>query len=380
MKKKARPFWQHLFIFVLLSLSFWLHPAKLDGQKMRTENGIRVIYNPKHPVRWKGAPSQLVLHQDLLIGRAAGEESEMFSDLRSVQVDNEGNIYVLDWKEIHIKAFDKNGKHLRTFGKRGQGPGEIQLPTRMILTPAGKLAILDSGNRKIALFSPNGECLKEIPSAKWSLVRIRLDSRDHIYGDTFWFDEKGVGEKLLKFNPELNLLSTIHEVFIELKPPKVNPLPDRFVYDIMKGDHFLWGVTSKYELLILDPEGKPIRKIVKDYDPVRVKEEDKEKLIKDLYGDKGVPPGVTLEWPANYAPMYSLLVDDQDRTFIRTNAKDANGHYSYDVFSPEGICFLSFTLPEKETLMAIKNDKMYCLINEGEEGVPQVKRYALEWR
>ena len=37
-------------------------------------------------------------------------------------------------------------------------------------------------------------------------------------------------------------------------------------------------------------------------------------------------------------------------------------------------------MKKKETLMAIKNDKMYCLINEGEEGVPQVKRYALEWR
>lgn len=380
MKRRATLFPCSFIALILLCLPFSLEPAMTEGQKMKMEDGIPVIYNPKEPVQLKGAPSALTLRQDLVIGRASGDENEMFSELRAVQVDSEGNIYVLDGKEIHIRVFDKNGKHLRTFGKRGQGPGEIQMPIRMTLTPDGKLALLDNGNRKIAIFSPAGECLKEIPSAKWNLIRFRQDKQGQIYGDTFFFDEKGLGEKLLKFDPELNLLSTIEEIFTELRPPKVNPLPDRFVYDLMKGDYLIWGFTAKYELHILNPQGKLVCKIVKDYDPVRVSEKDKEKMSKERFGDKGSPPGVTLEWPANYPPIYTILADDQNRIFVRTYDRDARGWYYYDVFNPKGIFFLKFALAEEEIPMAIRNDKMYCLIDEGEEGVPQVKRYILEWK
>jgi len=69
-----------------------------------------------------------------------------------VQVDEEENIYVLDSKEIRIKIFDKNGKPLRTCGKKGQGPGEIQTPTRMYLTSEKEILIYDQGNRYFLIY------------------------------------------------------------------------------------------------------------------------------------------------------------------------------------------------------------------------------------
>jgi hypothetical protein len=369
-----------LFFLGFCFVSFIYQPALSFGQKVKTENGIAVVYNPRKPVAKKGAPTQLILRPDLLIGQESGDEKYMFSELRSVQVDDQDNIYVLDWKDIKIKVFDSEGKHLRTFGKKGQGPGEIQMPSRMFLTPSGKLGILDSGNRRIAFYSLAGECQKEIASAKWSFVRGRVDSRSYIYGDDFNFSGKGLSEKLLKFDPELNLVSTVSEFFSELAPPKVNPLPDRFVYDILKDDSLIWAFTSKYELSVMDREGKLVRKIVKDYEPIKLTEKDRKKIIQERFGDSGVPQGVTLEFPSYYSPIYSLLVDDHDRIFIWTNAKDAAGNNHYDVFSPDGICYLAFTLSENEIPMAIKKDKMYCMILENEAGIPQVKRYTMEWR
>ncbi len=304
----------------------------------------------------------------------------MFSELRSVQVDDQGNIYVLDWKDIKIKVFDAQGKYLRAFGKKGQGPGEIQMPSRMVMTRTGKLVLLDSGNRRIAFYSPAGECQKELGSAKWNFIRTRVDSRSYIYGDDFSFGPKGLSERLLKFDPELNLVSTVFEFFNELAPPRINPLPDRFVYEILSDDRLIWALTSKYELNVIDRDGRPVRKIVKDYERVKVTEEDQKKMIKERYGDSGVPRDITLEFPAFYSPIYAMLVDDRDRIYIWTNAKDAAGNSHYDVFSPDGICYLAFTLPEKEVPMAIRKDKMYCLIEENEAGIPQVKRYAMEWR
>jgi hypothetical protein len=364
--------------FCFMALIF--HPAISSGQKVTAEDGIPIVHNPKEPIVVEGAPTQLMLKQDLLIGQEAGDESYMFSELRSVQVDDQENIYVLDWKDISIKIFDKTGKHLRTFGKKGQGPGEIQTPTRMLLTPGGKLAILDSGNRRIAFYSLTGECLKEIPTAKWSLIRMSVDSRSYIYGDSFAFGKDRLLEKLLKFGSEFDLVSTVHEVSAELRPPRVNPLPERFIYSVMKGDNFVWGITTKYELQIVNPQGEPVRRVVKDYDPVRISEKDKEKMIRENYGEKGAPPDIALEWPTNYPPMYSLLIDDQDRIIVRTNATDARGNSRYDVFGPDGVCCLAFTLTEREIPMVVKKDKMYCLIQENEAGIPQVKRYAMDWK
>jgi len=380
MRRNNRDCLVSVFLLGICHVLFIFQPAFASCQKVKTENGIPVVYNPKGPVAKKGFPTQLVLRQDLLIGREAGDEGYMFSELRAVQVDDQENIYVLDWKENKIKVFDKEGKHLRTFGKKGQGPGEIQMPSRMSLTPEGKLAVLDGGNRRIAFFSPAGESLKEISTAKWSFIRVRVDSRSYIYGDNFNFGEKGLSLKLMKFDPELNPVSTITDVFAEIKPPNVNPMPDRFIYDLAKDDSLVWGFTEKYEIHFLNSEGKLTRKIIKDYDPIKVTEKDKENTIKERYGDSGAPQGVTLVFPANYAPMYSILVDDQDRIFVRTNAKDADGNYHYDVFSPDGTCYLTFSLAESEIPMAVKKDKMYCMITETEAGIPQVKRYAMEWK
>ena len=136
------------------------------GQTVRTEDGVQIISNPKKPVPPKGVPSTPVLTEDLVIGAAAGDENYMFSTLYAVQVDAEGNIYALDFKEVQIKVFDKNGKHLRTFGKRGQGPGEMQRSARMVVTSDNRIFISDFGNMKLLCFSPTGECLEEIPLGK----------------------------------------------------------------------------------------------------------------------------------------------------------------------------------------------------------------------
>jgi len=60
----------------------------------------------------EGNPTELVLRRDLRIGRAVGGEKEMFSALRSVQADVDGNILVLDGREARVRVFDRDSIHL----------------------------------------------------------------------------------------------------------------------------------------------------------------------------------------------------------------------------------------------------------------------------
>ena len=189
MKQGSGRSFRGIIVFLVFGFSspLWLSP--IAGQKITKENGVEVIHNPKDPVPLKGVPSTPVLKEDLVIGAESGDEKYMFSDLDSIQADEDGNIYALDDKDIKIKVFDRTGAHQRTFGKSGQGPGELQSPNRLFLSPKGQLALVDSGNDKLVLFSKTGECLSETHLGRNRITGAVVDGRGRIYGISLVFKQ-----------------------------------------------------------------------------------------------------------------------------------------------------------------------------------------------
>ena len=365
-----------VFIFLFISTS----SLRAEDVKIKIENGIQVVYNPKNPSPLPGTLNQLILREDLCIGDEEGEEF-IFSQTRSVQVDEEENIYVLDLKEVCVKVFDKNGKHLRTFGERGQGPGELQYPSRMHLVAGKELLIYDAGNSRLSFYSLHGKCLREISTGKYIFQRTIPDSKGNIITELVIYGDKPVTE-IKKFDPNLNPIITIEAVEMEVNPYAVTLVIPAFSVRVMKNDNIVWGFPQdfKYEIFVVSPEGKTIRKIVKNYDPVKITKKDKEKTIKDTLGDQELPAGYKLEFPKNYYPYWYVMCGDDGRLYVRTYEQDKEGNFRYDVFDPEGRYMARFYLPEVDLLYVVKNHKMYTLVWEDEKGIPVVKRYDMVWK
>jgi len=367
------------FVLVFIFFIFLILTVQAQKVQIKKENGVTVVLNPKKPVKLPGMPASLKLTEDLCIGRETKDENYMFSEVRSVQVDDDENIYAVDSKEILVKVYDKKGKHLRTFGKKGQGPGEFQSIRRMYIAEGEKLVFLDSGNNRVSYYSLNGECLKETSCGKWNLNRAQTDSKGYIYGETLSIGQGEVQQKLLKFDPQFNQVSELADLEVKMTPPSVNPIPDRFFFMVTKEDNLIWAATSKYELNVINSKGEKIKKIVKDYNSVKITDAEKEKLIKERYGDS-LPQDIKLEWPENYPPLYYFALDDRGWMYVATYEKDVKGNIYFDVFDAEGRCFARFSHPEGETLFVVKKNKAYFLIQESEEGVPLVKRYSMDWK
>ena len=164
-----------------------------------------------------------------------------------------------------------------------------------------------------------------------------------------------------------------------MTPPSINPMPARFFFMVTKEDNLIWAATSKYELNVINSRGEKIKKIVKDYNSVKITDAEKEKLIKERYGES-LPQDIKLEWPENYPPLYYFALDDRGWIYISTYEKDEKGNIYFDVFDAEGRCFASFSHPEGETLFVVKKNKAYFLVEESKEGIPLVKRYSMEWK
>ena len=369
-----------VLVFLAIGLGPFIWPQPVAGQKITRENGVQVIHNPKDPVIRKGVPSTPVFKEDLVIGAESGDEKYVFSNLQSMSVDDEGHIYVLDGTEDTVRVFDGNGLHLRTFGKKGQGPGEWDDPFRLSMTPSGELVILDSGNSKISYFSKTGRCLRETPFGKHRILRALVDEEGRIYGDQVVPKDSGIAFALARFDSKMNFQAPIAET----EPRKIVPgespmLLDRLAFKLLGGSRLAWANPKEYVITIVHPEKGILRKIVKPFDRRKVTDQDKKDEIQSGYGNE--PPVNTIfTFPEYYSPIYNLIADEKGSLYVQTNAKDAAGEIIHDVFDPEGVFIARFALPASELLFAARAGKLYRMILENEAGTPQIKRCSLEWK
>jgi hypothetical protein len=378
MRRNLKP--QRLVPAGLLLAALLGAPGSGQEAKIEKKGELTIVHNSKRPVPDKGSPSALSFKPDLRLGEKQENEDYMFSEIGGVAVDVEEDIIVIDEKEVVVKVFDKAGKHIRTFGKRGQGPGEFGSVARLFLKGGKDIVLLDRANGKFSYYSKKGECLREIKLGKNQVQRVKPDSRGFVYADTMIRDSDKARDIIMRFDPEFENYETVtsHEWLFNFR--ELNPLSVWYMYSAMEDDRFIWGRNSAYEFTILNPEGKPLKRIVKDYDPVKITKEGREKIIAERFGERGVPDFVTLKFPNHYTPWYYFICDEVGGFYVRTFEKNAQGHFKWDYFDKNGIYRLFFFLPPEEVLYYIRKNKAYSFFNETEDGIPVVVRYRMEWR
>jgi hypothetical protein len=351
--------------------------------KIKSENGIPVVYNPKEPVPLKGQPSNPTLKSDFTIGLETEDMNYAFSGLQHTQVDEQEYIYAADWKETLIKVYDKNGKHVRSFGRKGQGPGEIGLPFYLGIFQGNKIVINDQTNAKFIFYSREGEFLKEIPMGKYRFItRFKVDSEGCFYAISRTFDEAKITYELKKFSPALDPLATFAS-FEEMRTPQVVQAfsPPNFI-QMTRDENIVWLDPLRYELTLMNREGKALRRIIKDWDPVKITEAQEKRLVQQTWGDRGIRPGIKFEVPKHFPPARTFYVDDENRIFVRTYDyinKDGDQLDRYDVFDPEGRYIAKFYHPRAETFQAIRNNKIYVRVEDELYGTDLLRRYSLIW-
>jgi hypothetical protein len=349
-------------------------PAE-DKIVIKTENGIPVVYNPKNPCPVNGMLAQPLLKEELVIGRDQQKQDNWFSFLNALAVDDAGNIYTLDPKDVRIRVFDPDGKHLRSFGRKGQGPGEFSGPGSLRILPDNILEVFDVLNSRLSYFTLDGKSLRDVPMARLGFFKIDAKGFFCLHRR----EPKGnrMVEELVKLDPDLKRVLTIHSFEHPWNPRLINPFPETYLFEPLKTSETVWMITSEYKINVIDSEGKLIRRIVKDYNPVKITAADREKYL------MAEPQDQKYEFPQSYPPanwVNGLIIDDAGWIYLRTYEKDDQGRIYHDVFDQDGRFVGRLCIPESERASVIMKNKIYCLISESEEGIPLVKRYRMIWK
>jgi len=119
------------------------------------------------------------------VGSAHGEPWELFTRVRRMGFDGQGNLFVFDGAggmdpKSRVLVFDPNGRFLREFGTVGEGPGEFRLPVDLAVLRSGTTVVSDFGHRAYHIFDQSGRPVRMVATATLLGTAI-LDGA--IYGD-----------------------------------------------------------------------------------------------------------------------------------------------------------------------------------------------------
>lgn len=103
----------------------------------------------------------------MTLGKAgvAGSGPDTFNMPSAVFVAPNGDIFVGDGhggeSNARMLKFSKDGKLIKTWGKKGTAPGDFETPHTLAMDSRGRLFVGDRGNNRIQIFDQDGKFLEE---------------------------------------------------------------------------------------------------------------------------------------------------------------------------------------------------------------------------
>ena len=92
---------------------------------------------------------------------------EKFNAPSAVVTAPNGDIFVADGHggntNARIVKFEKTGKFIKTWGHKGSGPGELDIPHAIAMDSQGRLFVGDRQNNRIEIFDQDGKYLDQWP-------------------------------------------------------------------------------------------------------------------------------------------------------------------------------------------------------------------------
>ncbi len=146
-------------------------------------------------------------HVTMVLGRKgrAGETESLFNQPTDIGFGPNGEIFVTDgYGNSRVVKFDGQGQFIKAWGKKGNGPGEFNLPHTIVVDPRGRVIVGDRDNMRIQIFDLDGNYLAQWTPAgsPWGL-QLTMDG--------FLFMVDGYANRVVKLDLDGNVLGTFGE-------------------------------------------------------------------------------------------------------------------------------------------------------------------------
>ncbi|HOX25644.1 MAG TPA: 6-bladed beta-propeller [Candidatus Krumholzibacteria bacterium] len=297
--------------------------------------------------------------------RAGGEnESDVLLGQVGVAISGPaGEVYALDTQLSQVLVFDSAGKHLRTLGRQGDGPGEFRQPVGLFLPGDGSVAVQQAFPGRItyldaATGTPRGtwELGKSDPTAGGLGFVETARSRNGTFvisAATAAFDQAGGEIHNLNY---LAMLGADGGEIKRLAQVETTRSLTQFTIDelasFFPGDRGLWDVGpdgrvclatryDAYSIAVYGPDGALVREITRAHDArVRTEEEKEEQRTGMQVNINGQVPRIDWKLEDRAPCIDRLQILDDGSLWVRNShgadAWESAGRQVFDVYGPDG--------------------------------------------
>jgi hypothetical protein len=364
---------------------------------------VPVVENPAE-AGWTLQP-QPDLTEELRIGAQDGDPAYQLSAVVAIDVDDAGRIYVLDQQAAQVRMYDAGGRHLRTLGRPGMGPGELSTATAAVLASSGVVYVADLLRQRIVAFGEGGSEIGSSPLLMQAGVPIRWQpTAQHRFAlQVRTVDLPGAPagapqkDRILLRDPASERADTLLELasggtFQSGGPagPRLRFFEPEPVWTLLQDGGIAHGRNDELRVKVLAPDGALRLVITRPMRRPRVTEADRAAFLETIRRSLERPLGggaaaaeairqfvdrveFAAEYPA-YAGMFGGPANSLWVQRIRTAADarasgtpfDAQdvGAPVWDVFDARGRLLGPIRLPDRFTPLRVRQDWIYGTIRD----------------
>jgi len=379
------------------------------------------------------------LREEASIGAAAGDEAYLLGGVSALAVAPE-RIWVADFQTVSVRAYDRDGAHLFDVGREGNGPGEFRRPWAIGVSDDGRLVVRDQLQRRVHVFSGDGELLADWPSERGIRSAVGSDGSVYVMREDIFPNAAGVvTASVLRHAPDgtpgewvdfpertptpavdapsgdpdplppqmrgrIELMAVFLGIGADWRSTRWVPFAPRVVSEVAPDGSLVAGRADTYRFEVMHPNGSRLA-VEKDWTPVAVDPDEADWHTRRITALWRAATDESWTWLGDPIPAtkgaFHAIVPALDGSFwvIRELAgerlpgcnDDPADYYGFeeapcwrqpyvaDVFDQEGRFLGSVDMPDGvryHVRPAIDGDEVVALF-EDDEGIAYVKRFRL---
>jgi hypothetical protein len=287
---------------------------------------------------------------------------EFFGMILGIALDDQGFLYVGDYKANNIKKFDSSGKFLKTIGKAGQGPGDFNGPVELEFSH-GCLYVREGMNSRVSILRSDGSFIKSIPidfqKGSWMAMRSLPDGRFMVHREKVDYNDLNAPQELFLdlFSAELDYIKTIYHRQVRsnkyIREPYYSNVPIPFApmvyWDVTADGKIAVGYSDHLEIEIYDPDKGKISGFTHSSKPVEVTSQDQEQFFANMSSTvrtgsnvvmkRGAPEWIVknTEFPKYFSAFRNVKVDGQGNIWVVPwMSASQKAAPDFDAFTPDG--------------------------------------------
>ena len=326
------------YLVILSAILFVVSCSKKESTyKVRDLNGIRITQNTGVPA---DSTFRIEFREVGFIDYDAETDPEKsFRQASSVDIADNGDIFVLDRTKYMIFKYDSKGSFIKSFGRQGSGPGEFIQQPFTINVRKDTLYVTEMSNYKISKFNLDGEFLedKKYPSIhNFPLTPSKFGENYITFGAIKGF-VTNEGKKIRSYetslyNHNFDFIKNLH--IIEYEPPAEDAEFDpsekgikaaasdinAYIYEHSK---------TEYKIDVYDINGNKVREIRKYHARIKIPQ-DAQKKSEEIWAKRG------RKFKAEFRnSIYNLYADKYNRLWVSGPANKEEEGNNYDIFEDD---------------------------------------------